>query len=690
MDYGLISAELLNKNTVVAFYYGESQDINDVNFQLQVNENTYPLKVMRFTRSDKLFRLELNPPCEILLGNVNTLKCNDGESKPLDYRSYVLTPEFDELYTDLETKFGAQYSKEETSFALWSPLSDKVFLKLEKNENNFVLLPMKRKDKGVYKLTVKGDLFNKKYNYVIYQNTITKEIRDPYGVGTSLNSKYSAVIDLSALEVVKKEKPSNKITKLSDAIIYELDIRDFTEADKNNSAPGTYLGMIEKIDYLKELGVTHVQILPVHDFFGVDDVERDHYNWGYNPTSYFSLEGSYSNYPEDPLARLLEFKKLISELHKNNIRVVMDVVYNHIYEYQNSDFHRNVPNYYFRRLGKKISEGSGCGNDIASERTMVRKHILDSVKYFTETFDVDGYRFDLLGLIDIETSKQIVKAVKEIKPDAILYGEGWDMITGIPKEFKTCSDNAHQIPEMGFFNDKFRDVVKGSTFNRFEKGLILGDASNQYAIDDILCGSVLSNKFASVNQSINYVECHDNQTLVDKLSYFSDNEELTLQRVKFANAITILSLGVPFIHMGQEIGLSKCLLDNTYNVPKVNNMDWSLVAEREEMVRYLKDLIEVRKILPLYSAETVQQLEKVSITHLDNGLIKITVADPKLLMPGYKEGLIIINPNEETKTIEFEDYYQIFFGHNGLVKTESYAQNFISAGLSVHILGLKG
>ena len=588
MDYGLISAELINKNTIIAFYYGESHDINEVKFQLQVNDETLPLKIARFTRSDKLFRLELLPPREVLLGDVNTLKCNDGESKPLDYRSYVLTPEFDELYTDKDGTFGASYSKEETSFSLWSPLSDKVFLKLEKNENNFVLLPMKRKEKGVYKLTVKGDLFNKKYNYVIYQNTITKEIRDPYGVGTSLNSKYSAVIDLSALDVVPFHKPKNKITKLNDAVIYELDIRDFTEADKDNSAPGTYLGLLEKIDYLKELGVTHVQILPVHDFYGVDDIERDHYNWGYNPTSYFALEGSYSNYPEDPLARLLEFKKMVSELHKNDIRVVMDVVYNHIYEYQNSDFHRNVPNYYFRRLGKKISEGSGCGNDIASERTMVRKHILDSIKYFTKTFDIDGYRFDLLGLIDLDTSKEIIKAVKEIKPDAILYGEGWDMLTGIPKEYKTCTDNAHQIPEMGFFNDRFRDAVKGSTFNRYEKGLILGNSIDHGLIDDVLCGSILCNRYASTNQSINYVECHDNQTLFDKLSYFSDNEELNLQRVNFANAITILSLGVPFIHMGQEIGLSKCLLDNTYNVPKVNNMDWSLVETRSEMVRYVK------------------------------------------------------------------------------------------------------
>ena len=689
MDYGLIGADLINKRLVSVMYYGESSDINDVKFQLEVNGKTFKLEIARFNRSDKLFRIELNSETEILLGNLNVVKTNDGESRPLDYQLYVTSNEFKELYTDTNTEFGAFYSKEETFFVLWSPISEKVFLKLEKSENNFVLLPMKRKDKGVYKISVKGDLFNKKYNYVIYQNGVEKEIRDPYGKGTSLNSKYSAVVDLNALNIIEKVKPQNEITQQTDSVIYELHIRDFTEIDKTNDQPGTYLGLLNKVDYLSRLGITHVQLLPVHDYFGVDDVAKDHYNWGYNPTSYFSLEGSYSCYPEDPLARLLEFKKMVSELHKNNIRVIMDVVYNHIYEFQTSDFHKNVPNYYFRRLGKKVSDGSGCGNDIASERVMVRKHILDSIKYLLETFDIDGFRFDLLGLIDLETSHQIVKLVKEIKPDALLYGEGWDMMTGLQKAEKTCSDNAHQIPEMGFFNDKFRDIIKGSTFNRYDRGLINGNGANVSGIDDVLCGTVLQNRYASTNQSINYVECHDNQTLFDKLSYFDDNEELNLQRVKFANALTILSLGVPFIHMGQEIGLSKCLLDNTYNVPKVNNMDWDLVESRSEMVNYLRDLIKVRKKLGLYKINSVSELQDVSINHLENGLITVEIKESKHLFDDYKEGLLVINPTTENKSLELKDYYRVYLGSNGRTKDESYSKNFISPDLSVELLLLK-
>ena len=689
MDYGLISADLINKHLISVMYYGDSNDINNVKFSLEVNGVSSKLEVARFNRSDKLFRIELNSEKEILLGNLNVVKTNDGESKALDYSLYVTSVEFKELYTAPEVDFGAFYSKEETTFVLWSPISEKVSLKLEKSENNFVLLPMKRKDKGVFKLSVKGDLFNRKYNYVIYQNDTVKEIRDPYGKGTSLNSKYSAVIDLASLDVINKVKPSNLITQASDSVIYELHIRDFTELDKANEQPGTYLGLLNKADYLKKLGITHVQILPIHDYFGVDDVSKDHYNWGYNPTSYFSLEGSYSTYPEDPLARLLEFKTLVSELHKKDIRVVVDVVYNHIYEFRSSDFHKNLPNYYFRRLGKRISDGSGCGNDIASERVMVRKHILDSIRYLFETFDIDGLRFDLLGLIDLETSKQVVKMVKSIKPDAILYGEGWDMMTGLQKEEKTCSDNAHQIPEMGFFNDKFRDVVKGSTFNRYDKGLILGNTDNHSNIDDVLCGTVLQNRYDNINQSINYVECHDNQTIFDKLSYFDDNEELNLQRVKFANALTVLSLGVPFIHMGQEIGLSKCLLDNTYNVPKVNNMDWDLVESRMEMVNYLTDVIKVRKRLGIYKARKAEELQNVFINYLDNGLITIEIKDNKLLYDDYKEGLFVINPTTEPRSLELKDYYRVYLGSNGKSVEDTFTRNFIAGDLSICFLLLK-
>ena len=689
MDYGLISADLLNKHFVSVMYYGDSNDINDVKFLLEVNGVSSKLEIARFNRSDKLFRIELRSEQEILLGNLNIIKTNDGESRPLDYSIYVTGDEFKELYTAETTDFGAFYSKDETTFVLWSPLSEKVYLKLEKSENNFVLLPMKRKDKGVFKISVKGDLFNRKYNYVIHQNESVKEIRDPYGRGTSLNSKYSAVVDMSALDVVKKEKPITKIDKPTDSVIYELHIRDFTELDKDNEQSGTYLGLLNKVEYLKRLGVTHVQLLPIHDYFGVDDVAKDHYNWGYNPTSYFSLEGSYSSYPEDPLARLLEFKKLVAELHKNDIRVIVDVVYNHIYEFRSSDFHKNVPNYYFRRLGKKVSDGSGCGNDIASERNMVRKHILDSVKYLVETFDIDGFRFDLLGLIDLETSKQIVSIVKELKKDALLYGEGWDMMTGLQKPQKTCTDNASQIPEMGFFNDKFRDIIKGSTFNRYEKGLVSGNAGDNGNIDDVLCGSVLFNRYQNISQSINYVECHDNQTIYDKLTYFSDDEELNLRLVRFANALTIFSLGVPFIHMGQEIGLSKCLLDNTYNVPKVNNMDWDLVKQRSEMVTFLSEAIALRKKMGLYKAQTASELEAVNINHLENGLITIEIKDPKLLFNGYKEGLFVINPTDHNIPLELKDYYMVYFGNNGKGVEESYSKNYIAAFSSIQFLVLK-
>ena len=364
----------------------------------------------------------------------------------------------------------------------------------------------------------------------------------------------------------------------------------------------------------------------------------------------------------------------------------MDVVYNHLFDYITTDFQKNIPYYYFRRNGKKMANASGCGNDVASERKMVRRIICDSIRYFLEVFDVDGYRFDLMGLIDIETSKEIVKIRNEVKPDALIYGEGWNMGVELKAEEKTSTDNSHLVPEIGFFNDRFRDVIKGSTFDRHSPGYILGNKNNYYDIDDVLFGSLLSQRYANFDQSINYVECHDNQTLFDKLSYFDENLSTNLRRVKLANAITLLSFGVPFIHMGQEIGQSKELLDNTYNVPKINDMNWDLVKERNEMVEYFSELVALRKSLGFSKIFTIDDIKNsINVSHLDNGLLVIKVTDRSFLMEG-KEAIIIINPTESSISYELDDYYTMYFSMSGFVKGKHYFKNFISSQLALDIL----
>ena len=692
MQLGFINIELVSLRKLVATYIFESEDETyrrTVNFTLMNKDRRYQLEFANVKSSHQIYTFELNSPVDINLGEEWLVKTDEDEILPLNYDKYVTGEEFSRLYTYHGNDLGAIYSKAHTSFNFWSPLSEKVFLKLEKSENNFLLLPMKRSQNGVFRAVVNGDLFNRKYCYIVIQGGRQKDIRDPYGIGMSLNSQYSAVIDLESVTKLGKVKPTNKINQPQDAVIYELHIRDFTEKDEGNQNAGKYLGILNKIDYLKRLGVTHVQLLPVHDYFGVDDLTNDKYNWGYNPINYFSLEGSYSSFPEDPLSRLLEFKTLVNELHKNNIRVIMDVVYNHIYDYLISDFHKNVPCYYFRKHGKRYSNGSGCGNDIATERSMVRKEILDSINYFVDVFDVDGFRFDLLGLIDIETSQEIIKAVKSKKSDALLYGEGWNLLTELPENQKSTTQNGYLLKDMGFFNEYFRDVVKGSTFDKDDKGFILGNTEKRNEIEDVLFASLYGGKFKNANQAINYVECHDNQTLFDKVANFDEDLDINLRRVMLANALTILAFGVPFIHMGQEIGQSKNGLDNTYNVPKINSMDWELVKERDEMVTYLADLIELRKEAFIY--HHVSKFDEIvnpkyELYHHQNGLFTIKLKD-KSLLKKFNEVVIVINPTDEPQTIDFEDFYRVLFGSNGRVdKNEVLVQHFIVPDICVEIL----
>ncbi len=684
MENQLVGALLLENNQIEVNYV--SEDINSISFTLTsdgINQNIHLVDIISTNEVHKIIFACENP---IELGHIYRIKTSEEEETILRLDRYVASKEFDELYF-YDGELGLNYQKDESTFRLWSPTSEKVFLKLEKGDNNFVMLPMKRKEKGVFTITVKGDLFNKKYNYVIVQNNAQKVITDPYGYAVDANSEHSVVIDISDIKNMGTVKPTNEIKNQSSAVIYELHIRDFTEGDKSISNSGTYLSVLQKVDYLKRLGITHVQLLPVIDYDAVDDYDKSLYNWGYNPISFFALEGSYSQYPEDGLARLIEFKTLVNELHKNNIRVVLDVVYNHLYDYITNNFQKNVPYYFFRRAGKRMANASGCGNDVASERKMVRRIICDSIRYFLEVFDVDGFRFDLLGLIDIETSKEIVKIRNELKKDALLYGEGWNMGVELKAEQKTSSDNAHLIPEMGFFNDKFRDVIKGSTFDHYSPGFILGNRNNHFEIEDVLFGSMLSHRYDSINQSINYVECHDNQTLFDKLSYFDESVDANLKRVTLANIVIILSLGVPFIHMGQEIGQSKELLDNTYNIPKINNMNWKLVEERSKMVDVLADAIKLRKALNYAQANSIEEiLDGTTVEHMDNGLLVIKTSNKRLQSDGEK-AVLVININEESSYIDLEeDYYLYFSSSIGLITDKNYYRNLIVPGLSIEVL----
>lgn len=684
MRKNLLHASLLNKREISIVFLSSTSFVDDVHFYLSVNGNKIPLQ-KEVSRRQSVPEVKLVSDVDIVLGQNYKIVTSEEEEIFIDFDEYTTTKEFDELYSYNGDDLGATYSRESTTFKLWSPLSDRVYLKLEKEENSFLLYEMKREDKGVYSITIKRDLFNKKYSFMVRVAGYETEIRDPYEKSTSFNSKYSAIIDLDFVKSIGKIPLKTPLKRYTDAIIYEVNIRDFTEGlDIDN--PGTYLAFLEKLDYLKRLGVTHVQLQPILDFANVDDMLKDTYNWGYDPISFFALEGSYSYMPEDPLSRIIEFKTLVNELHKADIRVVVDVVYNHVHDYGTSGLQKNVPYYYFRRQNNKMCNGSGCGNDVASERTMVRKLIVDSTKYLVDVFDIDGFRFDLMGLTDIKTMQEVYDEVKALKPDAMLYGEGWHMNTALPDSDKSSMVNADKLPGFAFFNDTFRDLIKGPTFSEKEKGYISGNIDYKVPVEHVLLGSVLSHKFKYIHQSLNYLECHDNQTLFDKLMAIHEDKEDVLRRMRFGNTLTVLSLGIPFIHMGQEIGLTKFGLDNTYNKKNVNTMDWKLVEERKDMINHLIDIIKIRKNFNLFTIDESDNLSDIfDFFQLPNGILTIAVRDPKYLR-GHKKALAIINPTNETIPVELDEYFTVFLSSNGLMKKETILKNYLAPPGSFDIL----
>ena len=359
--------------------------------------------------------------------------------------------------------------------------------------------------------------------------------------------------------------------------------------------------------------------------------------------------------------------------HKCDIRIVIDVVFNHIYEHSTSAFEKIVPNYFFRRKENgQVSNGSGCGNDVASERKMARKLLVDSIKYFLSVFDVDGFRFDLMGLIDINTMLEIERAAKEIKPNVMLYGEGWNMYCPLPVEQRACTDNAFKLRNYGFFNDMFRDVIKGPTFQDqiSVKGYINGDLSYVHGFDFVFHGSVVNHsyqpRYLFAHQSINYVECHDNNTIYDKLLKSNPDEEddILRRRIKLANSLTMYSFGVPFFHSGQEIGATKHGLDNTYNVMKVNALDWAMIDEYFDMVVFFKDLITKRKTVKVLHLDNPDEIARVfSVEKRDDGLF-ILHSTNKELLQDFEEMYIFINPTGEIKSFKFDSYFRVLTGSN--------------------------
>ena len=395
-------------------------------------------------------------------------------------------------------KLGAIYLKGTTKFRVWSPVAKSISVELYNRvgQNKFKIIDdIKMLDlNGVFEIAVNRDLDNTYYKYRIETSEGTYSVVDMYAQSVSVNGEYGLIFDIDRYSPNGwAEDTSPKLESIGDSILYEMHIRDFT-IDENSGVinKGKFIGLVEKgskvvntdinsgIEHLKELGVTHVHLLPVYDYETVDESEfnSENYNWGYDPLNYNSLEGSYSTNPFDGINRVVEFKEMVMKLHKAGIRVVMDVVYNHTYHCEDSNFNRIVPMYYHRQnYDGSYSNGSGCGNELATERSMVRKFIVDSIIFYAKKYHIDGFRFDLMGLYDTKTLRKIRDEVNEIDENIIIYGEGWTgggSSLAIGRQCLKANTFKYEGRQIALFNDEIRDGIKGNTFRAEDKGFVSG------------------------------------------------------------------------------------------------------------------------------------------------------------------------------------------------------------------------
>lgn len=601
---------------------------------------------------------------------------------------------FEEEYTYTGTDLGATWSSEKTAFRVWAPTADAVKVNLyesgtEGTDDLIGQLEMQPDVNGTWVAEKEGDLNGTYYTYVVTINGEETEACDPYARTTGVNGKRAMIIDLASTNPEGWENDSNPHAgeNYTDAVIYELHIRDLSSDESSGiTNKGKYLGVIETgtttesgistgLDHMKDLGITHVHLMPCYDYGSIDETTLDEnkFNWGYDPMNYNVPEGSYSTDPYNGEVRVEEMKQMVQGLHDNGISVVMDVVYNHVYNASEFCYNEIVPGY-FSRIDEdgNYSSGSGCGNDTASERAMVRKYIVDSVKYWAEEYHIDGFRFDLVGLIDTETINEVVEEVHTEYPDVIFYGEGWTMDTSVTKDgyLMATQINSPETPDFAYFNDTLRDALKGSVFETSEKGYVSGAEGLEETITQNFFGA--ADWCTSPSQTINYASCHDNLTLMDRIARSTLNATRE-DRIKMNNlsaAIYMTSQGIPFMQAGEEMLRSKVKASGEYDENSyassdaVNSLKWDNLNEDEYMntYNYYKGLIAFRSAHPALRMTNAEDVN-ANITAIEGLDANVTAFEIKAGANGDDaQGMFMIfNPNTtETQVTLPEGVWDVY------------------------------
>lgn len=662
-----------------SFYYPGITDKDLEKMAVSMEEEggkSYPLTNLEMTVSGNVVNgngiLEKN----VELAKSNYLAIEGMEKKAIEAGDVFSSKAFEDAYYYDGEDLGAVYTKEATNFKVWAPTASKVELNLYETGNGQDLIktyPMEASQKGTWTLKLDGDFNGVYYTYAVTVHGETNEAVDPYAKACGVNGIRGMVVNLDDTDpegFLQETKPELK--SFSDIILYEMSVRDYTIDESSGvTEKGKYLGLTEEgtvnsngestgLDYLGSLGVTHVHLLPSQDFGGVDEENpTKDYNWGYGTQNFNVPEGSYSTDPYNGEVRVKEYKQMVQSLHNKGVRVVMDVVYNHTYDTEESNFNKIVPGYYYRmKEDGTYSNGSACGNEVATERAMVRKFIVDSVAYWAEEYHVDGFRFDLMGLIDIETMNQVRSRLDEIDETIYIYGEGWTGGDTVYDKKTAESVNAGQMPGISVFSNIFRRGIQKYVSGIFEDGVSKNSvlfgvvAATQQEITQKSMGSWTKEP----TQCINYASCHDGFTLWDLIRQNcpAEDEQMWKKRNKLSAAIVMTCQGVPFIHSGEEMLRSKVsekdpnrIYSNSYNSGDyVNSIKWDSISKQADMVAYYKGLMAFRKSHTGLSYETTEEITSNMkfLNNLEENVIGYSVIEGKNAIFN-NEICMIYNPN---------------------------------------------
>ena len=591
------------------------------------------------------------------------------------------------------------YSPQKTMFSLWSPAADSVWLRLyaeglggEAQE----AVAMRRGKDGTWTCSVRGDLQGKFYTFQVDDMEETPGI---FAKAVGVNGRRGAVIDLRSTDPegwAEDVRPAFAGAK--DAIVYEMHYRDYSIHPSSGVAhkgkflalaeegtkvspmvrpgdrtsitagetPASPVGMATGIEHLKEMGVTHVQILPSYDYGSIDEtrLEDNQYNWGYDPVNYNAPEGGYSTNPYDPTCRIREMKEMIQALHKAGIRVVMDVVYNHTFDVAHSNFHNTCPGYFYRyHADGSLGNASGCGNETASERGMMRKFIVESCRYWLTEYHIDGFRFDLMGIHDIETMREVRAMMDGIDPTLLLYGEGWAAGAPLlPQEELAMKANILRIEGVGAFCDDMRDALRGPFSDDHKGAFLAGEKGHEESIKFGIAGCIEHPEVdmnrvnyskaawaAEPTQCISYVSCHDDMMLTDRLKASIRLKKGELERLdKLAQTAVLTSQGIPFLWNGEEILRDKKGVHNSYCSPdSINAIDWSLKAKHEDVFRYYQGLIALRKAHPAFRMGEAELVRKhLHFLDAPEGVVAYAL-DGEAVGDEWKTIVVVLNANRK-------------------------------------------